>query len=46
MLHISLEIVHAKSDRDLLILQQDILKHGGVSILGQVLPRVIEISTK
>ena len=40
----SLEVVHAQPDSDLGVLQQYVLKHGGVAILGQVLPGVIKVS--
>ena len=41
---ILLEVVHVKSDGDLVVLEQHVLEHGGVAILGQMLPRVVKVS--
>ena len=38
-----LEIVHVEPDFDVRILEEHVLKHCSVSILGQVLPGVIEV---
>ena len=41
---ILLEVVHVKSDGDLVVLEQHVLEHRGVAVLGQMLPRGVKVS--